>query len=202
MLPDIIRMIPGLVHSHFLLMFVLICFSILFILLTSRIVKSIYSYSATKLSVVQSIFWFVTVIFFLIVGIRGGLQLKPIRINNAFFADKKVLGYLTLNTPYSVMRSYFQYTLPQYNFMPFRKAASTTQAMLIADNEVLVDSNYIFMRRKKFDEQITKKNIVVFIMESWSAKFVGSITGEKTYTPFFDSLAKQGILFTKFLANG
>lgn len=202
MLPDIIRMIPGLVNNYFLLMFVFICFSILFVLLTSRVVKSTFNSGTTQLSLVKSTIWFVAVIFFLIVGIRGGFQLKPIRINNAFFSDKKVLGYLTLNTPYSVIRSYFQYTLPQYNLMPSQKAASITQAMLLSDNEVLLDSNYIFMRRKKFDEQLTKKNIVIFIMESWSAKFVGSITGEKTYTPFFDSLAKHGILFTKFLANG
>lgn len=202
MLPDIIRMIPGLLHNYALLMIVYICFAILFIILTLKAVKSIYNHSETQLSLFKSTSWFVIVILFLIIGIRGGLQLKPIRINNAFFSDKKVLGYLTLNTPYSVLRSYFQYTLPQYEFMPARNAALITQAMLKADNEVLLDSNYIFLRQKKFDEKITKKNIVIFIMESWSAKFIGSITGGKTYTPFFDSLAQHGILFTKFLANG
>ncbi len=202
MLPDVIRMIPGLLHNYSLLMIVFMCFSFLFILLTHRVVKSIYNNGTHQLSVVKSIFWFIIVILSLIVGIRGGLQLKPIRINNAFFSDKKVLGYLTLNTPYSVLRSYFQYTLPQYDFMPRHEAASITQAMLKANNEEFMDSNYVFMRRKKFDEQLNKKNIVIFIMESWSAKFVGSITGGKTYTPFFDSLAKHGILFTKFLANG
>ena len=39
-------------------------------------------------------------------------------------------------------------------------------------------------------------------MESWSAPLCGSITGKKSFTPFFDSLAANGMLFTNFFASG
>ncbi|MEW6655236.1 MAG: LTA synthase family protein, partial [Bacteroidota bacterium] len=39
-------------------------------------------------------------------------------------------------------------------------------------------------------------------MESWSAEYIGSISGLESSAPFFDSLANKGTLFTNFLANG
>ena len=201
MLPDIVGMIPGLINNYFLLMFAFICASIVFVIIIKKLVKPVYDRSVHKFVLVKSIVWFVIVIFLTIIGIRGGFQLKPIRMTNAFFSEKKVLGYLTLNTTYSVLKSYFQYTLPEHKFMPNQTAASITQAMIKSENEELMDSNFTFMRKKNYP-QSAKNNIVIFVMESWSAKFIGSITGKKTITPFFDSLARHGILFTKFMANG
>lgn len=202
MLPDILAMIPGLFNHYFLLILAFILTSIIFIFITSKLIKIIYDRSLYKFSFIKSTAWFILSVILIIIGIRGGLQLKPIRVTNAFFSDKKVLGYLTLNTTYTVLRSYFQYTLPNYELMPNQTAESITQSMVKAENEKLLDSNFIFMRRTNYQGQFVKKNIVIFIMECWSAKFIGSITGKKTFTPFFDSLANNGILFTNFLASG
>jgi phosphoglycerol transferase MdoB-like AlkP superfamily enzyme len=202
LLPDIIGMLPGLINNYFILIFAFILTSVVFIIVTLKLVKLVKDRSAHKFSFVKSVVWFILIVVLMIIGIRGGIQLKPMRLTNAFFSEKKVLGYLTLNTTYTVLRSYFQYTLPEYEFMPKQKADSITVAMVKSENEKSTDTNFIFMRKNIGHDQFVKKNIVIFIMESWSAKFIGSITGEKTFTPFFDSLARNGILFTNFMASG
>ena len=45
-------------------------------------------------------------------------------------------------------------------------------------------------------------NIVLVLLESWSADAVGCLGGEPGITPGFDSLATQGILFTNFYSSG
>jgi phosphoglycerol transferase MdoB-like AlkP superfamily enzyme len=47
-----------------------------------------------------------------------------------------------------------------------------------------------------------KPNIVVIILESWTADIIAPLGGENGVTPFFDELASQGLLFTDFYANG
>jgi phosphoglycerol transferase MdoB-like AlkP superfamily enzyme len=47
-----------------------------------------------------------------------------------------------------------------------------------------------------------RPNIVLILLESWSANALGCLGGEAGITPGFDSLAKQGILFTDFYSSG
>ncbi|MCX8011508.1 MAG: sulfatase-like hydrolase/transferase, partial [Ignavibacteria bacterium] len=75
-------------------------------------------------------------------------------------------------------------------------------SMIKSSDEEMLDDNYFFMRQKKSIGEIKKRNIVIFIMESWSAQYVGAVSGKKSFTPFFDSLARNGVLFTNFLASG
>jgi len=137
-----------------------------------------------------------------VVAIRGGFQLKPLRQANAFTSDSQALGYLTLNTTYNVVRSFFQPLLPNISLVPKPEADKYVLEMIKDDNETVLDTQYVFMRRKNFSSEPRKLNVVMFIMESWSAKYSGAITGGKSLMPFFDSLASQGLLFTNFFANG
>lgn len=198
---DTIRMIPALFQHYFHLIIALILSIIIFIFLFIKFFKKI-GYRDSKFSYKKSILTFIILIILSVIGIRGGLQLKPIRQTNAFFNDNRPLGYLALNTTYTVFRSYFQYNLPEYNFFNKKDLLAYIQKLIYSQNEKIIDPNYVFMREKFSEHKLSKKNIVIFIMESWSAQYIGSITNGKTYTPFFDSLASNGILFTNFFASG
>ena len=47
-----------------------------------------------------------------------------------------------------------------------------------------------------------RMNVIIFVLESWSAREVGCLGGRPDVTPFFDGLARDGMLFTNFHAAG
>jgi len=199
---DIFRMVPGLFKNYTLLILAFLVFSAFFIWLALKVYKLTIKKHQMNFSYWKSTINLILLVLLTIIGIRGGFQLKPIRHTNAFYSDSKPLGYLVLNSTYTVIRSYFQYTFPDYYFFTEKEAISIVTEMIKADDETMIDKDYPFMRMKTPVKPQIKKNIVLFIMESWSAEYVGSISGWETKTPFFDSLANKGILFTNFLANG
>lgn len=201
-LPDIIRMVPGLFKNYTPLIILFIISLVLFVWLSLKFSLAISKRVNTKFSYLKSSIGFVLIIILIIIGIRGGIQLKPLRQTNAFFSDNRPLGYLVLNSTYTVIRCYFQNSFPEYNFYTKQEASEIIERLIKSEDEKMVDSEYPFLRVKVPKEPIKKKNIVVFIMESWSAEYVGSITGWESNTPFFDSLAKRGTLYTNFLASG
>ncbi len=201
-IPDLIRMVPGLFKNYTPLIIGFLASLVAFILLSLKLVKTISKRLKQNFSYLASSITLVVIIVLTIIGIRGGLQLKPLRQTNAFFSDNRPLGYLVLNSTYTVIRCYFQYTFPEYNFYSQEESAQIMQELLKSNDEEMLDKNYPFLRIKKPVEPFQKKNVVLFIMESWSAEYIGSITGWESDTPFFDSLAKKSILYTNFLANG
>jgi len=201
-IPDLIRMVPGLFKNYTPLIIGFLAGLAAFILLSLNVVKLISKRLKQNFSYLSSSIFLVVIIMLTIIGIRGGLQLKPLRQTNAFFSDNRPLGYLVLNSTYTVIRCYFQYTFPEYNFYSQEESSQIIQELLKSNDEEMLDKNYPFLRIKKPVEAFQKKNVVLFIMESWSAEYIGSITGWESDTPFFDSLARKSILYTNFLANG
>src|SRR5262249_3268774 len=45
-------------------------------------------------------------------------------------------------------------------------------------------------------------NVVVIMLESFSARFVGAVGSDKDHTPCYNRLAKEGILFDRCFSNG
>ena len=201
-IPDLIRMVPGLFKNYTPLIVAFITSVVLYVWLSLKFSRRISKSISSDFSYLKSAIGLILVILLTIIGIRGGLQLKPLRQTNAFFSDNRPLGYLVLNSTYTVIRCYFQYTFPEYNFYSQEESSSITKELLKSDDEEMIDGNYPFLRIKKPTQPMQKKNVVLFIMESWSAEYIGSITGWESNTPFFDSLAKKSILYTNFLACG
>jgi phosphoglycerol transferase MdoB-like AlkP superfamily enzyme len=194
-------MVPGLFKNYTPLILIFIASMLLFIWLSLKAIR-LFSKKIVPFSYLKSAISFALIILVTIIGIRGGIQLKPLRQTNAFFSDNKPLGYLVLNSTYTVIRCYFQYSFPEYNFYSKAESGAIIEELVKSSDETMLDNNYPFLRKKIPAEAMQKKNIVIFIMESWSAEYIGSITGWESNTPFFDSLAKKGTLFTNFLASG
>ncbi|MHA6248112.1 LTA synthase family protein [Pontibacter sp. CAU 1760] len=126
---------------------------------------------------------------FMVLGIRGGLQLKPLRPSHAFILEPAALGHLSLNTPFTFIKSVGQTQLNEKHYFP------SDQALLsvLSHTPAVVKANNAASK---------KENIIIIVLESFAAEYVGTLNNGQGYTPFLDSLATQGVLFRNAFANG
>jgi phosphoglycerol transferase MdoB-like AlkP superfamily enzyme len=203
MFADIMRMLPSMFSDYYYLFLALATGGALFIFTIWHLFKKLDNLIIYQFNLWRNIGCLILLILLITVGIKGGIQRKPIRQAHAFWSDNRITGYLTLNSSFTVLKSLFQASLPQHHFLPENEATTKVAAMLCQQNEQMLDSQYPFLRRKSFPDNPQKSNLVIFIMESWTADYIGSVSGQSpSATPFFDNLVISGTLFTNFLANG
>jgi phosphoglycerol transferase MdoB-like AlkP superfamily enzyme len=123
---------------------------------------------------------------FTFLGMRGGLQLKPLRPNNAFVLDPNILGNISLNTPFS-----FLMTIDMDGVEKVQYFKSNTELFSKIDTTF----HYHFPKAQK-------ENVVIIILESFGAEYWGTGNKYKGYTPFLDSLALNGLFIKNHFANG
>ncbi len=152
--------------------------------------------------IANDIIYFILTIAVIVLSIRGGFQLKPLRESYAFRNDNISLGHLSLNAIFTTIRTLNRGDLRQYNFYPFSESKETVRELLKADNEVYLNNEYTLMRQRTMGHNgQNKMNVVIFVMESWS----GGLTDGKNLensTPNFRELMKKGIHYTNFYASG
>jgi len=150
----------------------------------------------------RSIAYFFILTIVSAVSIRGGFQSKPLRVSNAFINDSIVLGHLSLNGVYTMMNAI--YKKGDMTDVPYEYslAVKNMRSILNRPGTKFLDENYPLFRTSPAKTVSRKINVVIFIMESWSADSVGSLGGEYDLTPNFDRLASKGALFTNFFAVG
>ena len=122
----------------------------------------------------------------LVIAARGGLQYKPLSVQEAASMTKPQCIPLVLNTPYTLIKNIGADPLPAELYM------SNSQA------------NNIFNPHQKMNpiDSMDKKNVVIIILESFSKQYIGSFNNGVGYTPFLDSLMKESLVFTRAYANG
>ena len=133
---------------------------------------------------------------FVVAVIRGGFAtaVRPITISNANpYVDRPVEAALVLNTPFSIYRTIDMdvFVVPEY--------FSDEQEMANVYLPVHVPCDTVPM---------TKKNVVVLIVESFGREYIGALNKNlengqyKGYTPNIDSLISKSITFTRSFCNG
>lgn len=129
----------------------------------------------------------------LFVPIRGGIQKIPMNISDVYFSDKIFADHAAINLPWNIMFSILNRHNPQNPFPYFTQKVSGQ----------LVDSLYN-TGTKKIPSILSaeKPNIIIIILESYTAKWVGCLGGVPGVTPNLDSIAADGLLFTNIYAAG
>jgi phosphoglycerol transferase MdoB-like AlkP superfamily enzyme len=165
-------------------------------------------YSLTRKVILDAVS-FVVVLTLSIILARGGLQMKPLKYSDAFALNSPFLGQLALNGLYTTMRTY--YSMKENREMKgWEKRACSREEALQKGREMIVDAqrenihepNYPLYRSFTYDPgEFRRLNVVIFIMESWSSRYVGASGGEEDATPFFSRLSKEGVSFRNFFAN-
>ena len=135
-------------------------------------------------------FWqvvFLTLV--IVIFIRGGIQYKPIRVSSAFDYEPPVLGNLVLNSTFTFIRS--------LNKKPIERVRYFT-----SPQELLQTLNFDPQESTKVDSLPVRDNVVIIILESFGSEYTGIENKGNGFTPFFDSLATQGLFFRENYANG
>ena len=154
---------------------------------------------------------FVLVLAVAVVAARGTLrQGPPLRWGDAYTTDSNFANQLGLNgvlTLATAAKSRFsedrdniwQATLPQ------AQATRTVRDMLVSANEQLIDTDSAAVRRVSTPpagNTLPIRNVVVILLESFAGHSVGALGSDAAITPYFDALAKEGLLFDHFFSNG
>jgi phosphoglycerol transferase MdoB-like AlkP superfamily enzyme len=146
-------------------------------------------------------------LFSVAILIRGGLGGKPLDIVDAFVENRPSAAYLSLNGPFAMSRALLNTRRIKADFFAWDEAVRRTQELVLTPGEHLLAGNDYPLLRARTATTARKPNVVVLMLESWDAAHVDTLRrgmGLKPYgvTPNFDALARDGLLFTRFYANG
>lgn len=132
--------------------------------------------------------------FVLVIIARGGFQRVPINRNQIFYSSHSVLNYAALNSFWNFADIFLNPIPPQHNpyvFFDHEKANHLLHEM----HQTKPDSV-----EKIFNTN--RPNIIVVMLESWSADVIECLGGEKGITPKFCNLKNEGLFFDKCYATG
>lgn len=138
---------------------------------------------------------FLGVLYPLVGGLRGGfgVTVRPIGINDAnLYVEKPVETAVVLNTTFSMIRTL--------------ESAPFFEPHWFATKEEL-EAEYTPVHTPDSTALMRKKNVVVLILESFSASYSSYLTGlqgekKEGYMPFLDSLMQESLIFRHSFANG
>lgn len=119
-----------------------------------------------------------------VLGIRGGFGRMPISPVDAGKYGPTKDAALLFNTPFTIIKSAETSQLQRINYLD----EATRQSLCHPIIEL------------KDSLPFTKENIVVIILESFGKEYT-KLGKRKSYTPFFDSLMSQSLVYTNAFAN-
>ena len=152
------------------------------------------------------LFFFVFIIILL--GMRGGIESKPIQVVFAYNEGSMAQGHLALNGAFSVLHGLKKSKMKTPHYMEQVDAIRIAQQELASPYELVPDPEFPLMReRTSILGETGKPNIVILLLESWDSDFLDitrELDGKEPYriSPNFNELAKEGRLYTNFYANG
>jgi phosphoglycerol transferase MdoB-like AlkP superfamily enzyme len=176
----------------YLLLPIFVLFSILYIWIYKKYFNSFIDRIQPRFRLIDLLIS-VFLLAFLFVPIRGGIQKIPMNISDVYFSDKLFADHAAINLPWNIMFSILNKNNDKNPFNYFTENKS----------ENLVDSLY-HTGPVKIPSMLSveKPNIIIIILESYTAKWVGCLGGVPGVTPNLDRIAKEGLLFTNVYAAG
>jgi phosphoglycerol transferase MdoB-like AlkP superfamily enzyme len=142
---------------------------------------------------IQSIAFTLLVPGFLFLGIRGGYHPIPIQVSDAYFSKHNVLNIVAVNSTFNLFSNWIEnaHAGEPYHFLPDQIVAAEFKKL----HSVEKDTTLHILTTPK-------PNVVLVVLESWSADLVKSCGGYDSLTPHFEELIHDGVLFTNCYASG
>jgi len=143
-------------------------------------------------------YWLPAILFFLLlwgallIPIRGGFGVAPINAGSVYFSKNMFLNHTAINAVWNVGTSAFTQK-PVKNPYEFGDLSAA---------KTVVDSLTIKRGTPEKVLNISKPNVIIIVLESFSGYLIGPLGGDSLVTPNINRYAKEGILFTNFYASG
>jgi phosphoglycerol transferase MdoB-like AlkP superfamily enzyme len=177
-----------------LLLFAVAGISALFIWIYNRFIHEHFAELERMKPLVPGILAFLVLTGALIIPIRGGFGIAPINAGTVYFSGSMFLNHTAINAVWNVGTT----ALTQkpvdnpYKFSDQQKA------------EALFDSSLSFRKSSEPNKVLNteRPNVLMIILESFSAYVVGVTDGDSLVTPRLNGIAREGILFRNFYASG
>jgi phosphoglycerol transferase MdoB-like AlkP superfamily enzyme len=153
----------------------------------------------------------------LVVAARGGVQGRPLQWGTEVHCDSMFANQLSYNGFWTLSRGIIDTVAPSTventwrTAMPRDEARERTRRLVgLPKDQWTGDLEKYPLLRQSLDGarsvQLQSKgaspNVVVILMESFSARFVGVTGCDANHTPEYDRIANQGILFDRCFSNG
>jgi arylsulfatase A-like enzyme len=164
----------------------------------------------------------------IVLGCRGGLQSEPLAWGDAFHSENEFTNQMSLNGVWCLGQAVRDSTGRGTHaggwakHMPAPEARDVARRMIVAPGERLLDPAGRTVLRdgggggaaaasganpggsspvlRRADGRPV--NVVVVMMESFSGRFCGAVGAPRSFTPAFDALARDGVLFDRCLSAG
>lgn len=137
-----------------------------------------------------------------LLGIRGRLGYNPIKVSAAYFCNHAVLNNLGVNPMFNLLYSALDELRPEnrtLHLMPADKAVALTQQWL---QRTGIEGISPIARQVRPAAQPKRMNVVVILMESMSARLMGSFGHKDNLTPCLDSLFSRSLAFANCYSAG
>ncbi|WP_293665888.1 LTA synthase family protein [uncultured Parabacteroides sp.] len=133
----------------------------------------------------------------LFIPIRGGVTTSTANVGMVYFSKNQFLNHSAINPCFSLLASLSkqQDFAAQFNFFPEEERREIFEG--------LKQDTGRFANRPYGDTLLNtqRPNILIVLMESFSANVVGAVGGDSTVTPNLNRLSKEGVFFTNMYAN-
>jgi phosphoglycerol transferase MdoB-like AlkP superfamily enzyme len=186
------EVIAGALSMHYLSSFIIfLLFVLIFIFLYKKFFHRPLNPEAGAL---KKIIFIVVVPVLLLLGIRGGVQQYPVSKSSAYFSGSSFLNQAALNGSWNfiyVLTHPVEENKNPYKFFADDEARKIVKEIFASPN----DSSVSILKTKR-------PNILLIMLESFSADVIEPLGGLKGITPGFTELSKEGLLFTHFYASG
>ena len=148
----------------------------------------------------------ISITIFFLIGARGGIQTSGIRPSFALIADDPLLNAISINPLFTSAYELQKETLSNSKKMRFEESVLIARETIDYEGASFENPAFPILRKTipASSGFKTNPNIVILLLESWSAKYIGSESkvNQKEVTPKFNQLIKEGIYFNRFFATG
>src|SRR5688572_15799245 len=184
--------------SHLPLLFLSVIFILcygLFFFFFKYILKRIFFQQQNKLRLITAAL-LLLFMGFLIIPIRGGLQLAPLNQSSVYFSTNNYANHVAINASWNFLHSLVSKGSSgknPYQYLSVQRVKETVDSLYsgVSTTEQLI----------RFTPG-TATNIIFIIWESFTEKAIHISINNKEVTPQFNRLKKEGIYFSNVYASG
>ena len=135
---------------------------------------------------------FLVIIGFCVIPIRGGIGVAALRTGSVYFSSEAFANHAAINDHWHFLNSFgYSSKVEADVFMDEKNCDDICSNLFQSSNNQSIQ----LLRTKR-------PNILIFILESFTASHMESLGGKAGVTPNLDSIARAGVSFSNCYANG